>query len=428
MKFLIIGHYHSANRGDAAILDGLIGLLRRKWPHAEFGVLTAYPDIIRDMHGIPAAVDAITSRRYNMLHLIRKRWETHHLSRVLQNEKVDSFPEGAKDPRLAARAYLWADVVIAAGGSYLHDLYRKPLIGYYMEIELAKKLRKPVLLIGHSLGPYRGIFSRWLAKDVLSNVDLLTVREPVSLNVLSSLGIPSSDEFCTLDTAFALRSADKKNGQKLLASEGVDVNLAPILTVSVRHWRFYKKGHKTGHLQYVNAVTTALKQFAARQKVQIVFLSTATTLGGYKVSDIPYAMEIAGRLDLPVKPVVMKGEYRPEELKDMYSVADLHFGTRMHSCILAISAKTPAVAVIYEEKTRGLMRLLKMEDWMIDIETIDGAALLALLNLAWQSRNAISAHIQGLEALIHKLTEQNLTLIINTLLKYEGKTGGHVKT
>ena len=261
-KFLIVGHYHSSNRGDAAILDGLVGLLREGWPEARICVLAAHPGSVEEMHGLPAAVDAVTSRRFNGAYLALRRLWLHRRAAALRGRTPAEFPAGARDPRRSLEAFAWADAVVGAGGSYLHDIYRKPLIGYWLQFELGRLLGKPVWLVGQSLGPYRSRFSRRLARRQLGAVDLLTVREPASLRVLDALGLPANAARCTADTAFALRPADPGRGRDLLAKEGVRFPGPPLLTVSVRHWRFYRGDAKEGHARYMRAVGAALRAFA----------------------------------------------------------------------------------------------------------------------------------------------------------------------
>jgi colanic acid/amylovoran biosynthesis protein len=72
---------------------------------------------------------------------------------------------------------------------------------------------------------------------------------------------------------------------------------------------------------------------------------------------------------------------------------DLFLGTRLHSNIFALTEGVPVVAIGYQYKTRGVMRMLGLEPWVLDIEEVEPQELAALLERAWEDRTEIRARL-----------------------------------
>ena len=53
-NILVIGNFCSSNRGDAAIMDGLIKLLGNRFPEYELKISSYYPEVAEHFHRIPA--------------------------------------------------------------------------------------------------------------------------------------------------------------------------------------------------------------------------------------------------------------------------------------------------------------------------------------------------------------------------------------
>jgi colanic acid/amylovoran biosynthesis protein len=63
------------------------------------------------------------------------------------------------------------------------------------------------------------------------------------------------------------------------------------------------------------------------------------------------------------------------DLKGLYSACDLMLGTRFHSVIFALTSMVPCLAIEYEHKTRGIMRDLGLEEWVLPIDEVSHARL-----------------------------------------------------
>jgi colanic acid/amylovoran biosynthesis protein len=63
---------------------------------------------------------------------------------------------------------------------------------------------------------------------------------------------------------------------------------------------------------------------------------------------------------------VVAGDYDCHELKWIIGQCDFFIGSRMHSCIAALSQGVPCVGIAYSRKFRGVFETVGMGDWVID--------------------------------------------------------------
>jgi len=105
-NILLIGNYCSSNRGDAAIIDGMIHDIRATIPDCDIRMTSVYPDVARSVHGVTAAEPWFWTDSRSDVIASRARFR-------LSGSNRSSLPG----------SYQWADVAVAVGGSYIHDRY-----------------------------------------------------------------------------------------------------------------------------------------------------------------------------------------------------------------------------------------------------------------------------------------------------------------
>jgi colanic acid/amylovoran biosynthesis protein len=79
----------------------------------------------------------------------------------------------------------------------------------------------------------------------------------------------------------------------------------------------------------------------------------------------------------------------PDLLKAVYGRLDLLIGTRMHSNIFAMSQGVPVLAIGYQQKTMGIMQMVSLDEWVIDIQQISAEVLIQKLAALWERRPAV---------------------------------------
>ena len=98
--------------------------------------------------------------------------------------------------------------------------------------------------------------------------------------------------------------------------------------------------------------------------------------------------------------ILLDYDFHPREIKYLYSKMDLFIGTRMHSNIFSLSNKIPTVAINYEHKTKGIMKMLELYEYVIDINEITPDSLIEKVDLCIKNKTSI---INKLNLIIPKI-------------------------
>ena len=103
---------------------------------------------------------------------------------------------------------------------------------------------------------------------------------------------------------------------------------------------------------------------------------------------------IAGRLQSAgVAALAIETPWSPDDLQCAYGQMDLFAGTRLHSNIFALTGGVPVIAIAYLPKTRGVMGMLGLSQWVVDIDRVDGIALATLVETLYTERAAVRTQI-----------------------------------
>lgn len=412
IKNILITDLHCAsNRGDAAILEGIIHSLGKYLPDAEFTVMTGFPESAEIINQVNSVKQKMVPFRWAG---IKKNIASLYLliGAFFYRRGIELPGMKILIKRLSLELYLDTDLIISKGGGFLNDFYTPGNLGHFWGLYFAKMLGKPVCIYAQSIGPLNKPFYRWIARTVLNKVDLITLRDRESKEVLDSLGVIRPPIYIVTDAAFSIDLHDEKMLQnKHLESKFLPTAKRLKVSISVRKWAFYER--KNGHENYISAVAKLIDWLILKQQAQVIFASTCTGFAGYHNDDRVIAHEVISHMEYVVKrnPTILYGEYTPQELSHFYGMMDLHVGTRMHSNILAMLSGTPVVAIQYEFKTRGLMELFALEDYIVNINNITADSLIYLVKKALEQKSYIKFQINNNLPGIKKESEKPAKLI-----------------
>lgn len=191
MKLLILGNHTCGNRGDSAILRGLIDAITVLEPDADVHVMSRYPVSSAWLLNRPVFSDPLYKQMKKFLNasgllgrvkkVLRRRYQHKVLLAKASNRgrmRNIKLPRGYTDFVETLKHY---DAIIGVGGSFYVDLYGVPQFEHALCSMMAKK---PVYMIGHSVGPFRDPQFNQVADYVFGNCEALILREPVSLDLM----------------------------------------------------------------------------------------------------------------------------------------------------------------------------------------------------------------------------------------------------
>ena len=150
---LICGAYGFGNTGDDAILQAIIGEMRRIDPHMPVTVLSRRPQDTRSACGVNAC----------------HRFHLFAIRRILRRSQL----------------------FISGGGSLMQDVTSRLSLWYYLgTIRMAHRCGCKVQMYGCGIGPIVYERDRQLAARIINDcVDKITLREPDSRETLSDFGV-----------------------------------------------------------------------------------------------------------------------------------------------------------------------------------------------------------------------------------------------
>lgn len=372
MKILVSDLHAASNRGDGAILDGMLTVLREEFPGAGITVLTDYPGAARQLHQVTVGRQPFSNFAW--------RWvgRVVVMAYLLLSARI-ARTLGLRLPFLAhplLAPYLEADLVLSKGGGFFSDHYWPGFLGRAWALRFAKALGKPVVLFGQSIGPLNLRLSRRFAGALFRSLDLSIVRDARSRVWLEDLGVAPDRIVDGVDPAFALPPPEPAD-PGIFEAEGVTRGEGRNwVSISVRRWPYLSQ--PDAHHRYLEAVAGLVDWLVTEGGMNVLFASTCTDLDGYHTDDRTCAAEVVALLSPPSRErvVILRGEYSAAELAAVYGEMSLHVGTRLHSNILAMLAGTPVVGIAYEFKTPEILDMVGLGDFVVPIEGIDKETLI----------------------------------------------------
>lgn len=333
-KILISGYYGFGNSGDDALLLSIIQDFDSKGLKGNIVVLSAHPRQTKKAYGVRAA--------------------------------------GRLNPFSLLYHFMTAHLFISGGGTLIQDgTSTKSLLYYLSLISFAEKLGKKVMLYANGIGPVSRKKNRQRVKDVLSKVDVITVRDEKSLEELSALGVEGPEISLTADPVFMLDNNDNIDG--LIRK----YRLHDTICVSVRTTKKMNEG------TFSTAFSKALDRILREYDKRVILLPL-------QKCDIDISRRIVAQMFGDA--VVVFDRLPTDQLLSLVAHCDLCVGMRLHMLIYAACGAVPIVGVVYDPKVSGFMEYAK-QDLYIDMNDVTRDSLYDLM------KKAIDEHDERKEVL-----------------------------
>ncbi len=402
-RILITNAYSARNRGDAAIILGMIESLRRTSAFRDAEIRISSADHLSDSVRYPVPVvpsfhsiknDFSSSSSANLLYFLVVLLPMSLLWALLW--RVGRFDLPLPETlRGLMRTYVDADMVVAAGGGYLYTTSvvhgNVVLLTNVYAFFLAVLLGKPVCLYAQSIGPFAGSLQSWFVRRALSRVNLVEVREEVSHRLVDGWGIPTPVRMVT-DAAFLLEARRPDECPDFRGATG-----GPVVGMTVRKW-FRDDERQVG---YERAMAAFVDWLIDERDAEVSFLPQVTyTEGGDDDREIARrVVALVGRID---RARIVEDELAAAEVKWLCGRMDFFVGTRMHSNIFALSSRVPTLAIAYQPKTEGIMSGLGLDDCVLRIEELAPDELRrvydAMVDRGPEIRDHLESTMRGIEA------------------------------
>lgn len=395
-KILLINVHSSRNAGDAALALAAIEQLKEYFPESYF--ILAMDDPLshsgegQAMHSFFGWVKKDGKWRLGSLLWLIPASILPILTYRLFGKAVFALTPASW--RALLRAYTQADIVVSKPGGFLYSSGRGMsfIIAVYT-LALALLAGKPVYMLPQSIGPLSHHWECVLLKWVLNRVRIVMVREPVSLRQLQACGLSPSRCYLLPDMAFAFSGAPPSFAEKWLQAQGIkDDRGEPLLGMTVLNWGAQNPRFQL-QAEYEAACATAARFFVEHYGGKVFLFPQVWGPLDSQDDRVP-ARRIADQLaDLTGSIFMIEDPLPPDLLKSVYGLMDLFIGTRMHSNIFALSQGVPTIAIGYQHKTWGIIQMMGLERWHIDIQQVNAQILTEKLAALWTERDVVRSYL-----------------------------------
>lgn len=385
-RIVLLNGWHDDNKGDSAIVEGAIRTLLARWPNANIALVDILP------HGHPLRESAHRHLRaafpslvvapspvplYSSTSRFPAALRPFAFATLLLRSLVAllGLSAGTASTRLIRRA----DLVIANGGHYLHSSRWSPFSWFRLfrlvaPIWMASGADKPVVLLGHSLGPFDRVGAA-LTRFALRKSKVIA-REALSVAVASRERLGAGGPYRAPDTAFGIHADRSSRVKRVLDDASLRSN--GFWAVTVRQWP-HASEHESEQrtTRFLVQMAVFLRQALDHGMTERIAL-VAHTLGPSNIEDDRHPTKRLQELVSDARVVVIDEDLTPGELVALYAEATLLIGTRFHSVIFGLLGGTPSFAIsYYGPKAHGIMADLQMPDMCLDMESLNSADLLA---------------------------------------------------
>ena len=359
----ISGSYGGWNLGDEAILQGIIGELRRSLP-VEITVFTRDVDDTRRRHHVDHVVAARTLTRTEV--------------------KAEVAP---------------LDLFILGGGGILFD---REVAMYLREMRLAQELGIPTMVYAVSAGPLHDPSMQQQVFETLRGASVITVRERRAKKILEDVGI-RCEIVVTADPAFLLEPEPVP--QELLLGDRL-LPERPVMGMSVREPGL--AAPKLNEILYHDLLANAADFMIDRFDVDVVFVPMEQ-----RKQDMQESHAVLAKMLQPQRAWLLRGNYSPGQLLSVMGRFEFVVGMRLHFLIFAALQGVPFVALPYASKVGGILDELGVS--MPPMSSVNAGRLLSYIDRYWDARDEMRAKVQAALPSIKERARENNRIAVRLL-------------
>lgn len=306
-----------------------------------------------------------------------------------------------------------ANILLDISGDSFTDDYgiTETMINCYYII-ISRLLRTPVGIYSQSIGPFNHIITKMIAVYCLNRVDILIVREEITKNYLKKIGI-KKEIYLSADPAFLLEPVSNSRIHDIFKIENFSPKNGNLIGFSVSQ-HINDLNNKKSENDYITKIAKIADYLTKKYDATIVF--TPHVMNDKGKDDRYVAKEIYKLIEEKDRIILINNEYSARELKGIISYCNLFIGARMHANIAAISTNVPTLAISYSQKTPGIMKMLGLEEYVINFNEIDLQDTINKIDKIWDNKKMIKEHLSRQNGDIKKLAFKSATLVKERIL------------
>jgi len=405
---LLGASFDTGNLGVNALAESAIKIVLHRWRGARIVLFgNGYqPEVEKfSLAGEEVALEIVPVRFAKNLGL-----PYHFLWFALYGLLVKAIPGGQRKQRFMGRnpycrslyeAHVAVDIT---GGDSFSDIYgmHRFVLGFLRKW-LVLLYGKRFIMLPQTYGPFHRRLTKVMAKYILTRAEAVYSRDMEGLeylkHILNSDG--KSKARFSPDVAFVL---DPRAPEDPAIQPGPDLRRHGSVVVGLNvSGLLYNGGYTRDNMfdlkeDYREIVHDIAEWLLQRDEVVLLLVPHVFPDEDMNVESDPVACrrlfeEI--RTDREDRVFLATGQYNHNEIKHVIGRCDLFLGSRMHSCIAALSQGIPAVGLAYSKKFRGVFDCVGMGDWVVDLRHSDHDMILDAVSRAFEQKEAVRQNLQN---------------------------------
>lgn len=387
----------SGNRGVLALGAALAKLCLRAGANHRVMLFGSY----RSAEPIPMRPEG-TTLAIPMVHWrmsLRGGWR-HHLGvivaaslayRLSGSRTVQSWIS-ARIPWIAAleNAAFVGDV---RGGDSFSDIYgMKRFLIATLPVLSVLWIKGGIVQFPQTYGPFKSPLARLIARFIVRRSTVVVARDRESRRIAQDLAGDTNLVLLSPDVAFALH-ADRPGLVELDPPRPTGLP-AGLVGININGLMF--NGGYTGKnmfglkLEYASFASELLAALLHEHPGEVLLVPHTLAPAGDPESDNDASRKLRDLLPvaLQARVRIVVGDYDAHQLKGIIGACEFFVGSRMHSCIAALSQGVPCVGVAYSMKFAGVFESVGLGDWVVDGRTTANADAVAAVLACYRDRRS----------------------------------------
>ncbi len=351
VKFLVTGYYGFLNSGDDAILLSMCEDIKSLDIETKTTILSNSPVSTEEEYPANAVY------RFNLYYVIRE--------------------------------ILKCNILLMGGGSLLQDKTSTRSLLYYLSIlVLAKIFGKKTMIYANGIGPINKPINRKITKVILNKVDLITIRETLSLQELYDIGIKNKNIKLTADPVFNL-SIREFNIDNIIEENNIDIS-KDFVTILFRTWRAKE--------DYIEKMAKVCDYIVSNKNMNVVFIPMKFP------ADILVAEKISEKM--LEKSYVIKSKLNVYQIIKIIGMSKISLSMRLHALLYSALKNVPMVGFTYDPKVEYFLKELKMYS-IVNMDNFKDLDVIDLVNDIFDNYEEVKNKIEVQTSILREKADLN---------------------
>jgi polysaccharide pyruvyl transferase WcaK-like protein len=267
------------------------------------------------------------------------------------------------------------------GGDSFSDIYglKRMVLGSMMPIS-AILMRKKLVLLPQTYGPYKFWISRVIARYLMKHSGFIMARDKFGVDYIKEDLLKNHKNiavnFCP-DVAFTLDPIEPSVlsvKPPFNKSKYIGINISGLLY----NGGYSKKNMFGLHFDYKQMISKLVASILDSTESDVVLIPHVFSKG--VENDYDACLEVYEKVNgtHPGRVHVVCGQYDQSQIKSIIGRCDFFIGSRMHACIAAVSQHIPCIGIAYSRKFFGVFESVGLGSFIIDGRSVDEQKLIEI--------------------------------------------------